>query len=194
MKDLLQVLVPQAVLLAVLGFLCRSIVRHWLTKDVARFKDQLHAEQEIQARQIQHALEIAKLEYQVRFTRLFEKRFEKIEELHADSRQLVDTLAESLRVEHSTQAERIMDARVRTLNLQRKLKLYEIFLPEAFVLEWEEELSRIYALLHRFASATSDPSSPHQPALRESVDGIAASIRRLNGELAERARSILEKA
>lgn len=192
MEDLLKLIVPHAILLAVIGFLCRSIISHWLSKDVDRFKERLHAEHEAEAAKMSHTLELAQLEHEIRFSRVYEKRFLKIEELHTDSRHLVDALAEALRVEAATRANRIVDAHASVLALQRELKLYEIFLPADFVAVWEEELSRIYSSLHDLASATSDPRNPRQPALRESVNEIAASLRALNGQLADRARRILE--
>jgi hypothetical protein len=194
MNEVLQLLIPHAVLLAVLGFLGRSIYTHWLNKDIERFKDQLRAAQESHARNLEHALEIARLEHQVRFSRLYEKRFSKIEELHTESRQLVSALADSLRVDAATSEERIHEAERSVLVLHQKLKLYEIFLPAAFVAEWDQELSNTYMAVVRLGSARADPHRPLQPALRESVDAIAATIRRLNSQLADRARSIIEQS
>jgi hypothetical protein len=194
MSELQQVFVIQTVLLAAVGFLCRSIINHWLSKDVERFQDRLRADQEAQLRQLQHSLDLARLEHQVRFSRLYDTRFLRIEELHRDSRALVDALADALRVDQKTQLDRIMSAHMRVHLFQNKLKLYEIFLPRDFVDEWDSELSKMWQSLHRLASATSDPTRLQQPQLRDSVDEIASSLRRLNGELADRARSILEES
>lgn len=151
------------------------------------------AAQESHAKSLAHDLEIARLEHQVRFSRLYEKRFLKLDELHADSQQVVSTLADSLRVDAATSERRISEAENSVLALHQKLKPSEIFLPALFVAEWDQELSNAYRAVVRLRSARADPHYPLQPALRDSVDAIAATIRRLNNQLADRARSIIEQ-
>lgn len=191
-NDVLVLVVPQALLLALLGFLSRQIYLHWLNKDLERFKDQLKAQQEAQIRETQHALDKLKLEHQVRFSALHEKRFEKIEELHTDVRILVDALLESLRIDATTRHARILDASQKTNALYEKLKRFELFLPATFVEALETELGEVSLALSNLGTATADPTRPSQPELRNAVDKIAASLRTINGRLTAQARAILE--
>lgn len=192
LNELLALVIPQALLLALLGFLSRQIYLHWLNKDLERFKDQLKAQQEAQIRETQHVLDKLKLEHQVRFSALHEKRFEKIEELHDDVRIVVDALLESLRTEAATRHGRILDASQKTKALYEKLKRFELFLPGAFVDALEKELGDVSLALSNLGAATADPARPSQPDLKNAVDKIAASLRTINGRLTAQARAILE--
>lgn len=191
-SEVLTLVVSQSILLAILGFIGRSIYLHWLTKDLERFKDQLRFQQETHLRQAQHSLDLLKLEHQVRFSTLYEKRFLKIEELHKDVRELVDALIESLKIDPATRRDRIVAASQKTYALHEKLKLFELFLPAGFVEEWGKELSEVSLSLSNLANATADPTRPHMPTLTQSVDKIAASLRKMNGQLTAKAREILE--
>lgn len=190
--EVLTLVFTQTILLAVLGFIGRSIYLHWLSKDLERFKDQLRFQQETHLRQTQHSLDLLKLEHQVRFSALYEKRFLKIEELHKDVRELVDALIESLKIDPATRRDRIMDASQKTFALYEKLKLYELFLPATFVEEWGNELSEVSISISNLASATADPTNPHMQTLKQAIDRIAASLRKMNGQLTAKAREILE--
>jgi hypothetical protein len=182
----------QATLLVILGFVGRSIYLHWLGKDLERFKDQLRFQQETHLRQSQHSLDLLKLEHQVRFSALYEKRFLKVEELHKDGRDLTEALLESLKTERATRLDRIAAASQKTFALHQKLKLFELFLPAAFFEEWDRELSEISLSLSFLANATADPTNPDMTMLKQSVDKIAASLRKMNGQLVAKAREILE--
>lgn len=191
-KEILTIVSAQAGILLILGFLSRAIYLHWLSKDLERFKDALKSAQEQQLRETQHALDKLKLEHQVRFSALHEKRFQKIEELHTEGRALGDALVNSLKVEPATRHERILDASRKTSLLFAKLKQHELFLPAAFVDEWEKELSAVSLALSDLAGATVNPITPDPAGLRAAVEKIAASIKKMNGQLTAKARELLE--
>jgi hypothetical protein len=192
MKALIELLLPHAVLITAVAFLCRSIIAHFLNKDVEKFKDQLKTLSEAELVGLRHGHEVARLEHQVRFSRLYEKRFEKIEELHTDSRNLVDALMDALRVDSKTQLDRIVSAHGSIYSFQRKLRLHEIFLPKDFVTLWNAELTKMFDSLTELINQRDDPRFNPITSRQNAAGEIAESLRRLNGELADHARKIIE--
>jgi hypothetical protein len=89
------------VLIAALTFLGRSIILHWLNKDVERYKDNLRAENDAKLESHKHALHVASLEHNVRFSHLHEKRANVIAEIYgriAKCIRLADIFTQQIRV------------------------------------------------------------------------------------------------
>ena len=63
-----------AMLLAALGFLFKSLLSQMLAKDIEKFKTELKAGADVELERHKHTLQIAALEHQVRFAKLHEKR------------------------------------------------------------------------------------------------------------------------
>jgi hypothetical protein len=71
-----------AILLAALAWLARSVLQHWLTKDVEGFKSDLAAEASRANEKLRHELSMSALEHQVRYSRLYERRAQVIAETY----------------------------------------------------------------------------------------------------------------
>lgn len=71
-----------AVLLALLGFLFRSIMKHLLSKDIEVFKTRLKADSDATLASMSHDLTIAAIEHEVRFSSLHQTRAEVIAEIY----------------------------------------------------------------------------------------------------------------
>ncbi|MFK5895260.1 MAG: hypothetical protein QM504_18760 [Pseudomonadota bacterium] len=82
-QTILLTLGANTVVLAVLGWLAKSLVSQQLTKDVEMFKSTLKAESEAASQTLRHQLEKASIEHQVRFSKLHEKRAEVIAEIYS---------------------------------------------------------------------------------------------------------------
>lgn len=97
-KEILIALGSNAALLVVLGFLARSLLNAWLTKDIKRFetdlkasadseleglKYELKSKADASIEQLKSRLQLAATEHQVRFSKLHEKRAEVIAKLYA---------------------------------------------------------------------------------------------------------------
>ncbi len=70
-------------LLAVIGWLSKSLVSQILEKDIEGFKALLKSESDSALQQLSHNLEKSTIEHQVRFSKLHEKRAEVIAELYS---------------------------------------------------------------------------------------------------------------
>src|SRR5690606_27647479 len=70
-------------LVAVLGWLSKSLISQLLAKDIESFKIALKSESESASEKLRHELEKAMIEHQVRFSKLHEKRAEVIAELYS---------------------------------------------------------------------------------------------------------------
>jgi hypothetical protein len=81
-QTILLALGGNAVMLAVLGWLAKSLVEKLLTKDIERFKASLASETQTAVERLKHDLQIVAVEHQVRFSKLHEKRAEVVAELY----------------------------------------------------------------------------------------------------------------
>lgn len=71
-----------AMLLAVLGWLSKSLVQGLLAKDVERFRATLATESSATVEKVKHELQLVAVEHQVRYSKLHEKRADVIAELY----------------------------------------------------------------------------------------------------------------
>jgi len=71
------------VLLAVLGWLSKSLISQMLSKDIAGFKSSLKSESDAISQKLKHDFQITALEHQVKFSKLHEKRADVIAELYS---------------------------------------------------------------------------------------------------------------
>ncbi|WP_031358492.1 hypothetical protein [Caballeronia sordidicola] len=71
-----------AALLAVLGWLAKSLVEKLLAKDLERFKASLSSETQSAMERLKHELQLTAVEHQVRFSNLHEKRAQVVAELY----------------------------------------------------------------------------------------------------------------
>lgn len=69
-------------LLAVLGWLSKSLVEKMLAKDLERFRASVSSEANSAIERLKHHLQLASLEHNVRFSKLHEKRAEVIAQLY----------------------------------------------------------------------------------------------------------------
>lgn len=74
--------IGNALLLAVLGWLARSLVQNLLTKDLAEHRIRLEAENQRAAQSFGHELSLAAREHDIRFGKLHERRAETIAKLY----------------------------------------------------------------------------------------------------------------
>lgn len=70
-------------LLAVLGFLTRSILKHFLSKDIEKFKIQLKSDADRAQQELENNLKLIATEHQVRYTKLHDKRAEVLASLYS---------------------------------------------------------------------------------------------------------------
>ena len=91
-QTILLALGGNAVFLAVLGFLGKSLLEKLIARDTKRFETDLKAKADAAIEQLRSDLQIRSIEHQVRFSRLHEKRATVIAELYGH---LVETLWEA---------------------------------------------------------------------------------------------------
>lgn len=82
-QTILLALGGNAALIAVLGWLAKSLVERHLAKDTEKFKSQLAAETNSTIERLKHELQLVTVEHQIRFSKLHEKRAEVIAELYS---------------------------------------------------------------------------------------------------------------
>lgn len=71
-------LVSNALVLVILALLCKSIIKHWLDKDITTFKNKLQADAEKQIHDYKSELEKERIRLQISYGGIFEKQAEKI--------------------------------------------------------------------------------------------------------------------
>jgi len=89
------------VLFATMAWLMRSIINHFLSKDLESFKLILQKESQQELMRLQSSLQLIQLEHQVRFTKLHENRARIIAEIYSRLVKLHRTASTFVRMYHS---------------------------------------------------------------------------------------------
>jgi hypothetical protein len=87
-QDVLKTLGSVAIVMAVLGWLARSLVTHLLSRDVEQYKNRLHADATRALENFRAELQLANKEHEIRFGRLHDKRMEVLADLYGQLWQL----------------------------------------------------------------------------------------------------------
>ncbi len=82
-QELIKLLGGFAVLVGALAWLTKSIITHFLDRDVEKYKSRLASESARELEHFKNELQLAAKEHEVRFSKLHEKRAEIITDLHA---------------------------------------------------------------------------------------------------------------
>lgn len=82
LATILLALITNAVLLAVLGFIARSIISQALSRDIERYKTRLQATHDVELERLRNDLRLKEIEYETKFSKLHEKRANVISELY----------------------------------------------------------------------------------------------------------------
>lgn len=118
----------QAVFLAAVAWLCKTLVSNRLSREADAFRARLKADADTEIERLRASLQIAATEHQVRFSKLHEERGEVIAKLYglllesADAARFFAAHA----TEHGDEGEKARDAH---LDLYRFLNLKRIYLP-----------------------------------------------------------------
>src|SRR5215831_2177738 len=81
MKAFLEFFGGTVVAFAAVAWLARSIITHWLSKDVETYKNQLKAEANVALERVRSDLQIMAARRNIEYSRIHEKRLEIISEL-----------------------------------------------------------------------------------------------------------------
>jgi len=81
-KELLTALGGTAVVLAAIAFMLKSIINHYLSKDVEKYKCDLKHESDLKIEEFRVSLKMTAFEHEVRFSRLHDKRALVIAEMY----------------------------------------------------------------------------------------------------------------
>jgi hypothetical protein len=82
-QELIKLLGGFAVLVTALAWLTKSVVTHFLDRDVEKYKSRLASESARELEHFKNLLQLAAKEHEVRFSKLHEKRAEIIADLHS---------------------------------------------------------------------------------------------------------------
>lgn len=75
-------LFPYALVLAALTYLTKSLIEHWLDKDVDKFKSRIEKEANLEIEKYKNQLDVERLRLQISYGGIFEKQATAILELH----------------------------------------------------------------------------------------------------------------
>jgi hypothetical protein len=81
-EEIIKTVVENTLALAILAFLCKSIIKHWLDKDVKGFKNKIELEAKQTLSQYQSELEKERIRLQIQYGGIFEKQAEVILEFY----------------------------------------------------------------------------------------------------------------
>jgi hypothetical protein len=125
----------QAIRLAALAFLARSIILHWLGKDIEGFKTMVRTNAQRIIEEFQAPLAREARDHQVRFESLRHKRAEAIDTLYEKLVRARYTMERLVTSWEAKNAKEFQDAREEFWRLRLELALKRIYLPEIL---WED--------------------------------------------------------
>lgn len=183
-KEVVFVLGSNAALFVVLGFLARSLLNTWLTKDIKRFetdlkasagselerlKYELKSKADISIEQLKSHLQLTATEHQVRFSKLHEKRAEVIDEVYV---RLVEARMEGKRfivtdayiTDHQQQKEAWRKTAARMEEVSVFIQKHRIYLPERIC----ELLQKVIDEMSRHVAAAGI-YAPLNPQVQEMI-------------------------
>jgi hypothetical protein len=140
-----------AVLLAILAYLAKTLISQYLTKDLEGFKTSLSQASSNAADEMKHRLSLTAHEHNVRFTRLHEKQAQVLEEIHSKLLDFEDASAALTLASESTPDELKESALRRAEDAGRQLDQYirrnEIYIPVATSDNLAQLMKQIFTLL-----------------------------------------------
>lgn len=183
-----------AVLLAALVWLARSLGSQLLAKDIEKFKSGLAAESAAAAQRLEHDLKLVALEHQVQFSKLHERRADVIAELYGllvETEWAGQTLVAPL--DDSPKAELYVTARNRATELYRYFCKNRIYLPADLCEKLEQVIPGLQGPVIRFGVYVSgDEGSLSAEILEQKINVWMKAVHYFNSEVPE-VRSALEK-
>jgi hypothetical protein len=138
-------------LLAVLGYLAKSLMSQLLAKDLKHFETKLSQASAVAAEELKHSLSLVAHEHHVRFSHLHDKQAIVLEDIYAKLLEFEDASA-ALTLANNDTPENLMEfALNRAQDAGRELAQYirkkEIYLPAAVSTQLHSLLDRVNSLL-----------------------------------------------
>ena len=140
-----------AVLLAVLGYLARSLLSQMLAKDLKQFEARLSQASASAAEELKHRLSLVAHEHSVRFSRLHDKQAQVLEEIFSKLLVFEDASATLALADNST-PEHLLEFGLRRAedagrNLAQFIRRHEIYLPVDTSRQLQALLDKVTSLL-----------------------------------------------
>lgn len=164
-KGILASAAIQAILLAALTFLARSIILHWLGKDVESFKTTVNANAQRMIEEFKAQLAMTAREHQVRFESLHNKRAGAIEILYEKLVCARDSMERLVTSWSAKNAADFQAAQGEFSRLRLELALKRIYLPEPLC----EDLNGCIDLMWRTAVAAGVWAKSENEANRQNA-------------------------
>ena len=140
-----------ALLLAALTYLTKSLIKHWLDKDVDKFKSRIEKEANLEIEKYKNQLDIERLRLQISYGGIFEKQATAILELH---QQLLDLETAASDALHNTGTNR--ERRVAFMEVWKEaLKAYHenrILIPQEIDTNLEQFLNTSFQSVFTYLS------------------------------------------
>jgi len=139
------------VLLAVLGFLARSLLSQLLAKDLKHFETKLSQASAVAAEELKHHLSLVAHEHNVRFSRLHEKQAQVLENIYAKLLDFEDASSAMALADNDT-PEHLLEFSLRRAEdagreLAQYIRRHEIFLPAEVSQQLQALQDRVTSLL-----------------------------------------------
>lgn len=140
-----------AVLLAVLGVLARSLLSQLLAKDLKQFETKLSQASAVAAEELKHRLSLVAHEHNVKFSRLHEKQAHVLEDIYAKLLDFEDASAVMTLANNDT-PENLLEFSLRKAEdagreLAQYIRKHEIYLPTELSIQLQDLLNRVNSLL-----------------------------------------------
>jgi hypothetical protein len=195
-QEFLQTLGGQAILLAAVGYLIKTLVSSRLEKDAEAFKADLKRNSDMEIERLKNALQMTALEHQVRFSKLHERRAEiigklsrLIQEVPIVVSNLVDEAGKSMTA--SVDAKSLEKAKDFTFEVSTCVQANHVIFPEDLCKRLEEYARRLYRMPLLLFGLNSEDKTYQNRVLTQMNNELYDEIPALQKKLIEDLRELL---
>ncbi len=196
-EELLKTFGGQAILLAAVGYLIKTLVSNRFERDAEAFKADLKRNADIEIEKLKNALQMAAIEHQVRFSKLHEQRAEIIGKLSQLIEEVHSAVA-SFVLGNPRDAKKLDVARDRAFALLKSVQVNSVLFPDDLCQQLDKlahKFCKIVMFIEvywtRMDYPTPEMRVKQDEIMRDAVSGLEGEVPKLKNKLIEDLRKLL---
>jgi hypothetical protein len=164
-NELIFAISASGVAMAILGFLARTIVTHFLSKDIEAYKTKLEAESEVEIEKLRNSLRQIAYEHEVVFSHLHKQRMDAILELYYELVEIKNAVEKVVTPHQGTEFHKVRheNAQIAATKAVEFYKMFEkkkLFLDEKLATEMDVFVTELYQFNWVFTVEMDMATSP----------------------------------
>ena len=189
-EELLKTFGGQAILLAAVGYLIKTLVSNRFERDAEAFKADLKRNSDIEIERLKNVLQMAAIEHQVRFSKLHEQRAEiigKLSQMIEEAPTAVGSLLRNLK-----DKELLARARTTTVDLGQCVQVNRVIFPDDLCQRLDGFWRILYMMVLSADVYWNDVETPPPDVVARQEKVLIENLGRLGGEIPRLKNNLIE--